>query len=256
MKTTALFVTLSIALALFLQVAPALACTNFLITKGATVDGSTMISYAADSHELYGELYYWPAGRHIPGTMLDVYEWDTGEFRGQIEQVPETYSVVGNMNEHQVAIGETTWGGREELTDPNAIMDYGSLMYIALQRATTAREAIRVMTDLVAEYGYYSSGESFSISDPHEVWFMDLIGKGPENKGAVWVARKIPDGYISAHANQARIRQFPLDDKENCLYAPDVISFAREKGYFEGDDKDFSFADAYAPLDYGALRFC
>ncbi len=256
MKKTALSIILSMALALCLQTVPAPACTNFLITKGATVDGSTMITYAADSHELYGELYYQPAGRHIPGTMLDVYEWDTGEYLGQIEQVAETYSVVGNMNEHQVAIGETTWGGRGELADPEAVMDYGSLMYIALQRAKTAREAIGVMTDLAAEYGYYSSGESFSISDPHEVWFMDLIGKGPDNKGAVWVARKIPDGYISAHANQARIRQFPLDDKENCLYAPDVISFAREQGYFEGDDKDFSFADAYAPLDYGALRFC
>ncbi|UCE07424.1 MAG: C69 family dipeptidase [bacterium] len=232
------------------------ACTNFLISKGASKDGSTMITYAADSHEMYGELYYTAAADHLPGSLLDIYEWDTGKFLGQINQIAHTYDVVGNMNEHQVAMGETTWGGRKELKDPNAIMDYGSLMYIALQRAKTAREAIKVMTGLVAEYGYYSSGESFSIADPNEVWIMEMIGKGPENKGAVWVACRVPDGYICAHANQARIRQFPLDDKENCLYAKDVISFAREKGYFNGKDDDFSFADAFAPLDYGALRFC
>lgn len=232
------------------------ACTNFLVSRGASTDGSTMITYAADSHVLYGELYYTPAGYHAPGSMLDIYEWDTGKHLGQIEQVERTYRVVGNINEHQVAIGETTYGGRKELKDPKAIMDYGSLMYIALQRATTAREAIQVMTDLVARYGYYSSGESFSISDPNEVWIMEMIGKGPENKGAVWVARKVPDGYICAHANQARIQQFPLNDPKNCLYADDVISFARDKGYYSGMDKDFSFAKAYAPLDYGALRFC
>jgi len=232
------------------------ACTNFLITKGASVDGSVMITYAADSHELYGELYHFPARDFQPGTMLDIYEWDTGKYLGTIPQVAHTYTVVGLINEHQVAIGETTWGGRSELRDSTAVIDYGSLMFLALQRAKTAREAIEVMGALVAEHGYYSSGESFSIADPEEVWFMDMIGKGPGNKGAVWVARRIPDGYISAHANQARIRQFPLNDKKNCLYAPDVIDFAREKGYFEGEDKDFSFADAYAPLDYGALRFC
>ncbi len=232
------------------------ACTNYLITKGASKDGSTMITYAADSHELYGELYYTAAADHLPGAMLEIYEWDTGKFLGQIKQVAHTYAVVGNMNEHQVSIGETTWGGREGLKDPKAIMDYGSLMYIALQRAKTAREAIQVITDLVAEYGYYSSGESLSIADPDEVWIMEIISKGPDNKGAVWVAQKIPDGYICAHANQARIRQFPLNDKENCLYAKDVISFARDKGYFKGDDKNFSFADAYALLDYSALRFC
>ncbi len=240
----------------FLSPFSAQTCTNYLITKGASQDGSTMITYAADSHELYGELYYAPAADHLPGAMLDIYEWDTGKFLGRIKQVAHTYAVVGNMNEHQVSIGETTWGGREELRDPKAILDYGSLMYIALQRAKTAREAIQVITDLVAEYGYYSSGESFSIADPNEVWIFEIISKGPNNKGAVWVARKVPDGYICAHANQARIRQFPLNDKENCLYAPDVISFAREKGYFKGQDKDFSFADAYAPLDYSALRFC
>ncbi|MEE9294974.1 MAG: C69 family dipeptidase, partial [Phycisphaerae bacterium] len=256
MKKTVLIVASGIALTLLLHGPPALACTNFLITRGASADGSTMITYAADSHVLYGELYYTPAGRHIPGSMLDIYEWDTGKFLGQIKQAPETYSVVGNINEHQVAIGETTWGGRHELRDPKAVMDYGSLMYIALQRARTAREALKVMADLTAEYGYYSSGETMSLSDPNEVWILDIIGKGPDNKGAVWVARKIPDGYISAHANNPRIHQFPLDDKDNTLYAPDVISFAREKGYFEGRDKDFSFADTYGPLSYGAVRFC
>jgi dipeptidase len=256
MKNAAITVLLGVMLAFLMQTAPALACTNFLITKGASEDGSTMITYAADSHVLYGELYYTPAGRHIPGSMMDVYEWDTGKLLGQIAQVPETYSVVGNINEHQVAIGETTWGGREELHDPEAIVDYGSMMYIALQRAKTAREAIDVMTGLVTEYGYYSSGESISVSDPNEVWIMDIIGKGPKNKGAVWVARKIPDGYIAAHANHPRIRQFPLDDEENTLYAPDVISFAREQGYFDGPDEEFSFADAYGPVTYGGLRFC
>ncbi|NPA37247.1 MAG: dipeptidase [Chlorobi bacterium] len=232
------------------------ACTNILVTKGASKTGSTMLSYAADSHVLYGELYHWPAKQYPEGTMLKVYEWDTGKYLGEIEQVPRTYSVIGNMNEYQVSIGETTYGGRPELRDTNAIMDYGSLIYITLQRAKTAREAIEIMTSLVERYGYYSSGESFSIADPNEVWVMDLIGKGPENKGAVWVAVKIPDGYISAHANQARITTFPLNDKENCIYSKDVISFAREMGYFNGKNKDFSFADAYAPLDFGAVRFC
>jgi dipeptidase len=231
------------------------ACTNFLVSKGATVDGSTLITYAADSHVLYGEMYFTPAGVHPPGAMLDVYEWDTGKYLGQIKQVPETYTVVGNQNEHQVSIGETTWGGRPELHDPNALVDYGSLMYIAMQRAKTAREAIKVMTDLVAEYGYYSSGETFSIADPNEVWIMDLIGKGPENKGAVWVARRVPDGYISGHANAPRIRTFPRND-QNTLYAPDVVSFARDMGWFDGNDEDFNFADTYGPPDFGALRFC
>ena len=248
--------TLVITLSMLMFNQPLSACTNYLISKGASVDGSTMITYAADSHELYGELYYIPAGYHMKGDMLKVYEWDTGKYLGKIKQAARTYAVVGLMNEHQVAIGETTWGGRKELKDPKAIVDYGSLMFIALQRAKTAREAIKVMTDLVAEYGYYSSGESFSISDPNEVWILEMISKGPKNKGAVWVARRVPEGYICAHANQARIRQFPLKDKKNCLYAEDVISFAREKGYFKGEDKDFSFADAYAPLDFGALRFC
>ncbi len=232
------------------------ACTNFLISKGATKDGSTMITYAADSHELYGELYFTPAAHHTPGSMLDIFEWDTGRFLGQIRQVEWTYAVVGNMNEYQVSIGETTWGGRADLQNSEGILDYGSLMYIALQRAKTAREAIQVITDLMAEYGYVSSGESFSVGDPNEVWIFEIIGKGPGKKGAVWVARRVPDGYICGHANQARIRQFPLNDAKNCLYAKDLISLAREKGYFTGKDSDFSFADAFAPADFGALRFC
>jgi dipeptidase len=231
-------------------------CTNFLITRGASADGCTMISYAADSHVLYGELYYTPPGRHIKGSLLDVVEWDTGKYLGKIEQVEETFSVVGNINEHQVAIGETTYGGREELHNPKGIMDYGSLMYIMLQRARSAREGILIISDLVDKYGYCSEGESFSISDKNEVWIMEIIGKGPDRKGAAWVARRIPDGYICAHANQSRIRQFPLNDPKNCLYDKEVISFAREKGYFNGKDEDFSFADTYAPPDYGALRFC
>lgn len=245
------------AIVMTLTLSPAArACTNFLITKGASADGSVMITYSADSHVLYGELYHTPAARHLPGAMRKVYEWDTGKFLGEIPQPPETFTVVGNINQHQVAIGETTFGGRSELADPKGLIDYGSLMYIALERARTAREAIQIMTGLVAEFGYYSSGESMSISDPNECWLFEIIGKGPERKGAVWVARRVPDGYISGHANQARIRQFPLNDPENTIYSPDVISFAREKGYYAGPDEQFSFADAYAPLDYGALRFC
>ena len=232
-------------------------CTNFLVTRGASADGSTMVTYAADSHTLYGELYFQPAQNHPAGAMRDIYEWDTGKFLGRIPQPAHTYSVVGNMNEFQLAIGETTFGGRSELgKQTGAIMDYGSLIYVALQRAKTAREAIEVMTNLVKEFGYYSSGESFSIADPNEVWILELIGKGDGQKGAVWVAVKIPDGYISGHANQARITTFPLNDKKNCMYSPDVITFAREKGWYKGEDKDFSFSDVYAPVDFNAARFC
>jgi len=255
--------TLSLTLLTFLAVHTSYACTNFLITKGASADGSTMITYAADSHVLYGELYHWPAADYPEGAMLKIYEWDTGKYLGEIKQVRHTYNVVGNINENQVAIGETTYGGRSELQDTTGIMDYGSLIYIALQRARTAREAIQIMTDLVSEYGYYSSGESFSIADPNEVWIMEMIGKGPGNKGAVWVARLIPDGYISGHANHARITTFPFNKKNNfddpnqtTFHSPDVITFAREKGYFDGKDKDFSFSDTYAPLDFGGARFC
>jgi dipeptidase len=233
------------------------ACTNFLITKGASTDGSTMISYSADSHVLYGELYHWAAGKYKAGDSLDIYEWDTGKYLGKIAQVPQTYNVVGNMNEHQLSIGETTFGGREELgSQAGSVMDYGSLIYVTLQRAKTAREAIKIMTDLVAKYGYYSSGESFSIADPNEVWIMEMIGKGEGQKGAVWVAIRIPDGYVSGHANQARIQTFPLNDPENCIYSPDAISFARSKGWFNGSDKDFSFSDTYAPVSFGGARFC
>ena len=210
--------------------AAAPACTNLLVSRGASADGSTMISYTADSHELYGELVLRPAGVFPPGTMRDVIEWDTNKFLGRIPQAARTFRVVGNMNEKQVAIGETTFTGRDSLRDPKAVLDYGSLMFIALERAATAREAIRVMTTLVAEHGYDSTGESFSISDPDEVWLLEMIGKGPEQKGAVWVARRVPDGYISGHANWPRIRQFPLKDPANCLYAPDVISLRPRQG--------------------------
>ncbi|MDO9152877.1 MAG: C69 family dipeptidase [Paludibacter sp.] len=233
-----------------------MACTNFLVGKNASVDGSTLISYSADSYYLFGALYHYPAKTYPAGSMLDIYEWDTGKYLGKIKQTEKTYSVIGNINEFQLSIGETTFGGREELKDTTAIMDYGSLIYITLQRARTAREAIKIMTDLVAEYGYYSSGESFSIADPNEVWIMEMISKGSNNKGAVWVAQRIPDDCISAHANQARITTFPLDDKNNCIYSEDVIAFAREKGYFKGKNKEFSFSDIYSPLDYSALRIC
>jgi len=233
-----------------------MACTNFLVGKAATVDGSTLISYSADSYFMFGSLYYSPAATYPDNAMLDIYEWDTGEYLGKIKQAERTYSVVGNMNEFQVSIGETTFGGRPELVDTTAILDYGSLIYIALQRSRSAREAIKVMTDLVEQYGYRSEGESFSIADPNEVWIMEMVGKGNRNKGAVWVAQRIPDDCVSAHANQARITTFPFDDKNNCLYAEDVIAFAREKGYFKGKNKDFSFSDTYAPLDYLGLRIC
>ncbi len=283
MKKTFNFLALSMAL--LLVPVSAFTCTNYLVTKGASVDGSTMITYAADSHVLYGELYHWPAGEHAKGTMMDVYEWDTGKYLGKIQQAPRTYNVVGNMNEFQVAIGETTYGGRPELVDTTGIIDYGSLIYITLQRARSAREAIQIMAELVEEYGYYSSGESFSIADKDEVWYMELIGKGTNmtydrrsktntnaNKGAVWVALRIPDGYVSGHANQARITTFPLADGKyaitsnefdkinqpdiRTIYSHDVISFAREKGYYVGEDKNFSFSDTYAPVSFGGARFC
>ena len=261
MKKTTLLI--SITIGILLIGLKGFSCTNFLITKGASADGSTMITYAADSHVLYGELYYWPAADYPKGAMVDVYEWDTGKHLGQIKQVEHTYTVVGNMNEYQVAIGETTYGGRSELFDSTGMLDYGSLMYLALKRAKTAREAIMIMTDLVAEYGYCSVGESLSISDPNEVWIMEMIGKGPGGKGAVWVARQIPDGYVSAHANQARITTFPFSKKndwfnykQTTFHSKDVISFARKEGYFKGNDEDFSFSDTYAPVDFGGARFC
>ena len=232
------------------------ACTNFIVGKKASADGSVMVSYSADSYGMFGWLYHYPAAKHPDGAMRDIYDWDSGKYLGQIKEARQTYNVVGNMNEYQVTIGETTFGGRPELVDTTGIMDYGSLIYVALQRSRTAKEAIKVMTDLVKEYGYYSSGESFSIADPNEAWIMEMIGKGPGIKGAVWVAVRIPDDCIAAHANQSRIHKFNLNDKDNCLYSPDVISFAREKGYFSGKNTDFSFADAYCPLDFSGLRFC
>ena len=242
-------------LALAAVATPALACTNFIITRGASTDGSVMVTYAADSHQLYGALYkHNPAKKFQP--LMSVYEWDTGKYLGDIAQAQTTYSTVGNMNEHSVIITETTFGGRGELRNPEGLIDYGSLIYITLQRAKTAREAIDIIVELTSTYGYYSSGESFSIADQNEAWIMELIGKGPGKKGIVWVARRVPDGYICAHANQARITTFPLNDPENCLYAEDVISLAREKGYFSGKDEEFSFADAYAPLDFSAMRGC
>ncbi len=251
------------------------ACTNFIVTKGASKNGSVMITYSADSHVLYGELYYRPARDYPAGAMLDVYEWDSDRFLGRIRQVPHTYSVIGNMNEFQLAIGETTYGGIESLSDPSGIIDYGSLIYITLQRAKSAREAIKVMSELLSEYGYASSGESFSISDKNEAWIFEMIGKGPGNKGAVWVARLIPDGYISAHANQARIQTFPLatgkknsiaitskdlsrifDPVVECVYAWDVIEVARANKLYSGADKDFSFSDTYNPVNFSGARFC
>lgn len=265
-------------------------CTNYLITKGASADSSAMISYAADSHIRYGELYFKPAHVWPKNMLVTLYDRGTNKPLGEVLQARQTYQVVGFMNEYQVSIGETTFGGRKELTDTTGIVDYGSLMFLALQRSKSAREAIKVMAELVSEYGYASSGESFSIGDPNEVWIMELIGKGTDikqdgnksinkNKGAVWVAIRIPDGYVSAHANHARICQFPLEDlsagqaggkksissthldsifnpEVEVVYAQDVVSFAREKGYFTGDDKDFSFSEAYAPMDFEAARFC
>ena len=239
------------------------ACSNVLVTKGASTDGSNIVSYAADSHQLYGELYYQKAAMWKPGDMRRVDEWDSGKHLGYIPQIARTYQRVGNMNEHQLIIAETTYGGRSELFDSTGVMDYGSLIHIALERTTTAREAIKVIVDLANTYGYYSSGESFSIADKDEVWVMDLIGKGHKlvngenvRKGIVWVARRVPDGYICAHANQARISTFPLNDPENCIYSEDVISFAREMGYFDGKDEEFSFCQAYAPLDFSGARGC
>lgn len=235
---------------------PAWACTSLIAAKGATADNSVMITYAADSHNLYGELYTLPGGTHAPGEMRQIIEWDTNKPLGEIPQAPVTYSRVGNMNEHGVAITESTWGGREELAG-SGLIDYGSLIYLGLERAKTAREALKIMTDLVNEYGYASSGESFSIADPDEAWILELIGKGKDDKGAVWVARRIPDGYISGHANHPRIHKFPLKDKtKETLYSPDVIKFARQKGYFNGKDEDFDFSRAYAVTDFGALRGC
>jgi len=232
------------------------ACTNLLISKGASADGSTMITYNADAGGFMDPLYFMSPMDHKEDSV-EVYEWDTGNYLGKIKQVPHTYGVIGNMNEYQVSIGETTFTGREELLDTTARVDYGSLMYLALQRAKTAREAIQIMTNLVAEYGYYSSGESFSVADPNEVWILEMISKGRWEKGAVWAAVRIPDGYISAHANQSRIQDFPMNDPENCMYSKDVIDFAIERGYYNPkSDGKFSFQRAYSPNDPATLLVC
>ena len=233
-----------------------MACTNFVVGKDASVDGSTMVSYAADSYSLYGFLRHSPAADYPEGAVREVKDWDTGKPLCTIPQVAHTYNVVGNMNEHQLTIGETTWGGRPELEIGEGI-DYGSLIYIALERCKTAREAIKCMTDLVAEYGYASSGETFSIADPNEVWLMELIGKGKVEKGAVWVATRIPDDCIAAHANQARFTTINFKDKENWMWSKDVVKFARKQGYYTGKkDEDFNFQEAYAPYDFSGLYVC
>ena len=249
---------LSVALLALAGWTAADACTNLLVGKNASVDGSTIITYAADSHTLFGDLQYLPAADHPAGAMRKIVDWDSGKPMGEIPEVAHTYAVVGNMNEHQVTIAESTWGGREELWDLNgkSIIDYGSLMYIALQRSKTAREAIKVMTDLVAKYGYASEGESFSIGDPNEIWIMDMIGKGPDELGAVWVAIRIPDDCIAGHANNPRIWKFNMKDKKNVMYSKDVISFAKKKGLYSGKDADFAFAPVYQKFDAGALRGC
>ncbi|MEI7499970.1 MAG: C69 family dipeptidase [Bacteroidota bacterium] len=256
---------LSISLiGIFLLIKPAVACTNLIVTKGASKDGSVMITYAADSHTRYGALFFYPGGKHAEGSMLDIFHYENGKLLGQIPEVPVTYTVVGFMNERQVAIGEDTWGGLDSLSSqPGAILDYGSLMKIGLQRSATAREMIRVMTELVETYGYATSGESFAISDVNEAWILELIGKGKYEKGAVWVARRVPDGFVSGHANQARITHFPFqqkndwnDLKQECYHSPDVMTFARKHGFFKGPDASFSFSDVYNPVNFGSARFC
>lgn len=232
------------------------ACTSFLVGKKASSDGSTIITYNQDSYGMYGRLLYLPAGNHAVGSVRKIVDGDTNHYLGEIPEAPYTYAVMGYINEHQVGITETTFGGRHELVDPKGVIDYVSLMTIALQRSKTAREAIKVMTSLVQEYGYASEGESFSIADPNEIWILEMIGKGPEEKGTVWVAVRIPDDCIACHANQSRIHQFDLKDKKNVMYSKDVISFAKKRGYFTGKDSDFSFSDAYAPADFGAIRYC
>ena len=233
------------------------ACTNFIVTKGASADGSVFVTYNADSYGMYGDMHFHKGGTHQKGEMRKVYDWDTNKYLGEIPQANRTYNVIGQMNENQVSVTETTFGGREELVDSTGRVDYGSLIYIALERSRTAREAIDVITSLVEKFGYYSEGETFSICDKNEAWVMEMIGKGPGSKGAVWVAVRIPDGYISAHANQSRITKFlKLFPKEDVIYSKDVIKFAKEKGFFTGKDEDFSFRDAYAPNDFSAVRYC
>lgn len=232
------------------------ACTNFIVGKKASTDGSVICSYNADDYGLFIGLCHFPAGKHAKGEMRKIYDWDNKKYHGEIPEAPETYNVIGNINEYQVTIGETTYGGREEMRDSTGILDYGSLIYVALQRSKTAREAIKVMTSLVEKYGYNSGGETFTICDPNEAWIMEMMGKGPGSRGAVWVAIRIPDNAICGHANQSRIRTFNQKDKENVMFSKDCISFARSKGWFTGKDKDFSWNETYAAPDFGGRRFC
>lgn len=241
---------------IFFSFNQSLACTSFLVGKEASSDGSAFITYNQDDYGMFGRLTFLPAAHHKIGEMRKIYDGDTNAYHGEIPEAETTYAVMGYLNEHQVGITETTFGGRSELEDPNGIIDYVSLMTIALQRSKTAREAIHVMTDLVQKYGYASEGESFSIVDPNEVWILEMIGKGKDEKGTVWVAVRIPDDCIACHANQSRIHQFNTKDKHNVIYSKDVITFARKKGYFSGKDADFSFSDAYAPADFSAIRYC
>ena len=247
---------LFLSLLLCAGVINALACTNFIVGKKASADGSVMCTYSADDYGMFLGLCHYPAGKHAKGEMLQIYDWDTKEYHGQIPQAAETYNVIGNINEYQVTIGETTFGGREEMVDTTGIIDYGSLIYIALQRSKTAREAISVMTRLVETYGFCSEGETFTICDPNEAWIMEMMGKGPGSKGVVWVAVRIPDDAICAHANQSRIRTFDQKDKKNVMFSKDCIKYARSKGWFTGKDKDFSFCDVYAAPTFSGRRAC
>ena len=232
------------------------ACTNLIVGKKASVDGSVLVSYNADDYGMFGHLCHYPAGTHQKGEMRKIFDWDTGEYHGEIPETPVTYNVIGNINEFQLSIGETTYGGREEMIDTTGILDYGSLIYVTLQRAKTAREAISVMTSLVEKYGYCSSGETFSICDPNEAWIMEMMGTGPGSKGVVWVAMRIPDDAICAHANQSRIGKFDIKDKKNVVCSKNVISYARKMGWFTGKDADFSWKNTYARPDFSGRRFC
>ncbi|MCI6342689.1 MAG: C69 family dipeptidase [Prevotella sp.] len=247
---------LVLSAAMLLASSGAFACSNLIVGKKASVDGSVMVSYNADDYGMFGHLCHYPAGTHPKGTMRQIYDWDSGVYHGEIEEAPVTYNVIGNINEFQLSIGETTYGGREEMVDSTGILDYGSLIYVTLQRAKTAREAISVMTSLVEKYGYNSEGETFSICDPNEAWVMEMQGTGAGSKGVVWVAMRIPDDAICAHANQSRIGKFNMKDKKNVLYSKNVISYARKMGWFNGKDSDFSWKNTYAFPDFSGRRFC
>ena len=251
-----IFASALMAVAMLGSVSEAEACSNFIVGKKASVDGSVMCSYSADDYGMFQYLCHYPAAKHAKGEMRKIFDWDSNKYYGEIPEVAETYNVIGNINEWQVTIGETTYGGREEMVDSTGIMDYGSLIYVALQRSKTAREAIKVMTTLANTYGYNSGGETFTICDPNEAWIMEMMGKGSGSKGAVWVALRIPDDAICAHANQSRIGKFNMKDKKNVMYAKDVVSFARSKGWFKGKDADFSWKMAYAKPDFSGRRFC